>query len=169
MFLSKNLRYLRSQAKLSQQGLADILGLSRSQIASYENGLAEPNAANLIIIARNFNVLLHDLIEIDIEMRAREESLGWEHNKAMTLLYKAGTYDDNKKRIEDYSSKLKRFVDIHKDYKKDSKKLTKPSRQYLQDTEDIIDLTQKLLALNEELMNKLQFHEQVFLKTNLSN
>ena len=87
MYLSNNLRYLRSKSKLSQQRLANILDLSRSQIASYEAGIAEPNTKSLMNLSKFFGVLLHELIEMDLEKNAFENHSKWEHNKVMTLLY----------------------------------------------------------------------------------
>ena len=66
-FLSKNITFLRKSRKMSQQTLASALQLSRSNIASYESGKAEPRAAKLVEIARFFDVSLTQLIEENIE------------------------------------------------------------------------------------------------------
>lgn len=48
---SRNLKSLRKALGLSQQKLAQEVGLKRSNIASYESGAVEPNATNFLIIA----------------------------------------------------------------------------------------------------------------------
>jgi transcriptional regulator with XRE-family HTH domain len=65
-YIGKNLRYLRQQAKLSQQNLAGELGLNRGNIASYEKGGSEPNTANLLKITRFFEVDVVDFVEQDL-------------------------------------------------------------------------------------------------------
>lgn len=68
MNFAKNLENLRrSRGKsmeygLSQAKLARDTGLTRSMIASYEQGVAEPNFCNLLKIAEYFDVSLDSLI-----------------------------------------------------------------------------------------------------------
>lgn len=59
---SERLTYLRKSAKLTQQQLADALGVSRSTIGMYENGQREPNFETLESIADLFNVRMDSLI-----------------------------------------------------------------------------------------------------------
>ena len=66
-YLSKNITFLRKRLNISQHVLADSLHLSRSNIASYESGKAEPKAMKLVEMARYFDVSLTQLIEADIE------------------------------------------------------------------------------------------------------
>jgi transcriptional regulator with XRE-family HTH domain len=65
-FLSSNLRHLRKQRKLSQQQLADALGVKRSNIAAYETKNVEPRLSLLNRIATYFSVPLADLILSDL-------------------------------------------------------------------------------------------------------
>lgn len=67
MFLSKNLRYLREKnGKITQQKLADDLGITRSAISSYEDGRAEPKIENLIQLAKYFKISIDLLINQDL-------------------------------------------------------------------------------------------------------
>lgn len=59
-FLTTNLRYLRKSKQLSQQELANQLGISRSNVAAYERGNAEPNAQRLMKMANYFDIRLSD-------------------------------------------------------------------------------------------------------------
>lgn len=51
-----NIRILREKQNISQQKLADAVGLSQQSIYQYENGIAEPDIDTLIKIATYFNV-----------------------------------------------------------------------------------------------------------------
>lgn len=53
---------LRKENNLTQQQLADKLGLSRSTIGMYEKGKREPNFETLELIADFFNVRMERLI-----------------------------------------------------------------------------------------------------------
>ncbi len=65
--LAKNLRFLRRRSNVSQARFAEEIGLTRSNIASYELGKAEPSASNLAKIAKYFNINMLQLIEADLE------------------------------------------------------------------------------------------------------
>ncbi len=58
---AENLRSLRKHKKWSQEELADKVGLNRGNIASYENGTAEPKICNLVKIAHLFNIPVFSL------------------------------------------------------------------------------------------------------------
>lgn len=57
-----NLKYFRKRANLTQQELADKLGVSRSTIGMYEYGGREPDFETLEMIADFFNVNMSTLI-----------------------------------------------------------------------------------------------------------
>ncbi|MBQ4036753.1 MAG: helix-turn-helix transcriptional regulator [Clostridia bacterium] len=50
----KNLKMLRNQMGISQQGLADALGISQQSVNRYENHKVEPDIDTLIKIADFF-------------------------------------------------------------------------------------------------------------------
>jgi transcriptional regulator with XRE-family HTH domain len=66
IFLPKNIRCLRKQKNMSQGELAGHVGLNRGNIASYENGTAEPKICNLLKLARFFNISIVDLTQKDL-------------------------------------------------------------------------------------------------------
>ena len=80
-FISNNLKFLRHFSGLSQQQFANLFNLNRGNIASYENGSAEPNIENLIKIAEYFHIDLvtlvrHNLHKIEgIERKIENEEL----------------------------------------------------------------------------------------------
>ena len=54
--LPRNIKSLRRKLRFSQEELAQKLGLNRGNIASYENGSAEPKICNLLKFASLFRV-----------------------------------------------------------------------------------------------------------------
>ena len=56
---------LRKDKNLTQEQLAEILGISRENISRWENGVTEPSRENLIKFADLFNVTLDYLLNRD--------------------------------------------------------------------------------------------------------
>lgn len=65
--LSANIRTLRRKHGMSQEELARMIGLNRGNIASYENGTAEPKICNLLKLSRVFGVSILDLTAKNLE------------------------------------------------------------------------------------------------------
>ena len=62
MSFAENFKKARKAADLSQQQIADKLGLDRSAIAHYEMGDSMPNARNLGKICEILNVPINELL-----------------------------------------------------------------------------------------------------------
>jgi len=93
--LSDNLQYLRKKNKLSQQELANQLGLPRTTLGDYERGKTEPNIDMLIQLADCFEVSIDALVRDNLQHREFEII----KNKDIRVL--AMTVDsDNKGNIE---------------------------------------------------------------------
>jgi len=58
----KNLKMLREEKGISQQGLADQLGTHQQSIHGYENGLHEPDIETLKLLADFFNTSIDFLV-----------------------------------------------------------------------------------------------------------
>ncbi len=71
--LPTNIRTLRKKLNISQEELANRIGLNRGNIASYENGSAEPRICNLLKLADFFGVSLMDLAQSDLSDPERYE------------------------------------------------------------------------------------------------
>ena len=71
-YLAGNIKLLRKRKKLSQEELGQQLGLNSGNIASYENGSAEPKICNILRMASFFGVSLIDLAQRDLQ---KEENL----------------------------------------------------------------------------------------------
>lgn len=66
-YLSSNIKSLRRKKGFSQEELAQKIGLNRGNIASYENGTAEPKICNLLKLSRVFEVSIIDLTMKDLQ------------------------------------------------------------------------------------------------------
>lgn len=69
IYLPSNIRCLRQQMKWSQEELALQIGLNRGNIASYENGTAEPKICNLLKLSRLFGVSIIALTQEDLSKK----------------------------------------------------------------------------------------------------
>lgn len=58
----KNLKVLRSKRKISQQKLAEIIGVSQQSINKYENHAVEPDIHTLMVLADFFHTSVDYLV-----------------------------------------------------------------------------------------------------------
>lgn len=65
--ISMRIRELRKQAKLTQEMMAEKIGVSRQAITKWETGLGVPDIENLVVIADLFKLSLDELMGRDIE------------------------------------------------------------------------------------------------------
>lgn len=63
--LSDNLRLLRKSFKLTQQEVADILGVDRSTYTFYEAGKSTPSKENIVKLCDIFNVTIGYLFGVE--------------------------------------------------------------------------------------------------------
>ena len=77
---------LRIKKKLTQQQLADLLGLTNSVISAYENGLRYPAYDVLIKIARIFKVSTDFLLGVEIKREIDTSGLTDEQVEALIVL-----------------------------------------------------------------------------------
>ena len=72
---SENLKKIRKSHNLSQEQLADELGVSRQAISKWESSVAYPEMDKIIALCDKFNVNIDDLLHNDIkEVKGEEES-----------------------------------------------------------------------------------------------
>ena len=70
-----NLKKIRKEHNLSQEQLAEELGVSRQAISKWESGTAYPEMDKIIFLCDKFNVNIDDLLHNDIkEVKSEEES-----------------------------------------------------------------------------------------------
>lgn len=71
LYWVENIKHLRARKGLSQQGLADALGITRARYSKYEYGLAEPPFELLLKISSYFDVTVDEFLCYDITKRDR--------------------------------------------------------------------------------------------------
>lgn len=86
MNFENRLKTLRIKKKLTQQQLADLLGLTKSVISAYENGLRYPAYDVLIKIARIFKVSTDFLLGVEIKREIDTSGLTDEQVEALIVL-----------------------------------------------------------------------------------
>lgn len=62
MTFSENLLKLRNEKKLSQEGIADKIGITARGYRNYERGLREPPLSTLIALADFYDLSLDELV-----------------------------------------------------------------------------------------------------------
>ena len=62
MALGENIKKRREELKLSQEYVAEQLGVSRQAVSKWETGQSEPTASNLIQLAAVFEMNLSELV-----------------------------------------------------------------------------------------------------------
>lgn len=71
--LSKNLKEIRKKENLSQEDLAELLGVSRQSISKWESGSSYPEMDKIISIANMYNLSIDDLLNGDA-YKTKEEN-----------------------------------------------------------------------------------------------
>ena len=87
MNLGENIKSRRESLKLSQEYVAEQLGVSRQAVSKWETGQSEPTAGNLIQLAEVFEISLSELV--DPHKNAEEQSTsekGWHGKKPNPIL-----------------------------------------------------------------------------------
>lgn len=69
MELGKKIKHLRFQAGLTQEQLAEKLGIRAQSVSKWENAVAMPDIAALPLLAEIFGVSIDDLFDVTTEQR----------------------------------------------------------------------------------------------------
>lgn len=90
--IANRLVNLRKSNNLSQEALAEKLGISRQAVSKWERAEASPDTDNLILLARLYGVSLDELLRTDDEIPRpyMEEKAGTENTQ------ESGGFDDKK-------------------------------------------------------------------------
>ena len=71
-FLGSNIKYLRKSRNLTQDQLANKIGVNRAMIGSYEEGRATPKISALSTLSHYFNVSIDDMVNLDLSVKKEE-------------------------------------------------------------------------------------------------
>ena len=125
IFFNQNLKYLRSQRKLSQQQLADALGIDRSSISRWENGEMGATVEKAIEIAKILNVSLPDFLGKDLkneDINNTRQFTEEEKKEALKQVLKdKGFLNDNEEMSPEDFNRLIDFAKRNKDFIVDKK------------------------------------------------
>lgn len=81
MSFSENLYFLRKRDKITQEELAERLGVTRQSVSKWETGEASPETEKLILICDLFGVSLDDIVRTDLTAGALREEPEEENGK----------------------------------------------------------------------------------------
>ena len=62
MTLGEKIQALRTDIGLSQEDLAERLGVSRQAVSKWESGASDPSTSNLLALAKLYGVSAEDLL-----------------------------------------------------------------------------------------------------------
>jgi len=113
MYLSSNIKFLRTRRRWTQNDLADRLSTNRSAINNYENDTAFPPIGMLLALSDLFAIAMDTLVRIDLSALSESQLYALEHGsdvfvKGSNLRVLATTVDRrNRDNIELVSHKAK--------------------------------------------------------------
>lgn len=89
--LGQRIQYLRKQQKLTQEALAELVGIDPKNISKIENGNNYPSAETITAIATALNVDIYELFvfnQIPYEQMREEIITSINSDKTLLYLYK---------------------------------------------------------------------------------
>ncbi len=72
--LSEMLKENRTRCKMTQEFVAETIGVSRQAVSKWENGTSEPNTSNLMALAKLYGIPAEDLLKgVESALEAQEK------------------------------------------------------------------------------------------------
>ena len=72
--LGETLKAHRTQCHMTQEFVAESIGVSRQAVSKWENGTSEPNTSNLMALARLYGIPAEDLLKgVESALEAQEK------------------------------------------------------------------------------------------------
>ena len=121
-FLNNNIKYLRNASGISQQDLANKVGIDRSTISRIENNEIETTVDNAIKIAKALNVTLYDLVGRDLSLINNSSSNDDNSKNYKKILQEKGLMDENENINEKDFNKLMEIANMLKKIQENEKK-----------------------------------------------
>ena len=75
MKFGENLRNLRKSKKISQEKLAEKVGVSRQSVSKWETGEAYPEMNNILVLCSIFHCNINDLVNENLRLTAENEEI----------------------------------------------------------------------------------------------
>ena len=73
--LGEVLKKHRTEGKMTQEFVAETLGVSRQAVSKWENGTADPSTSNLLALSRLFRISAEELLKSVNEETKREDRM----------------------------------------------------------------------------------------------
>ena len=61
--IGKRIKKAREECKMTQEFVAEAIGVSRQAVSKWENGTSDPSTSNLIAIAKVFQISPEELLQ----------------------------------------------------------------------------------------------------------
>ncbi len=103
--LGENIRRLRQECSLTQEQLAEAVGVSPQAVSRWETGISFPDITLLPVLANLFNATTDTLLGVDIAQKQQEIEKALEYN---STLHREGKHHESEAFIRE---KLKLFPD----------------------------------------------------------
>lgn len=107
--LSKNIKFLRLQKKLTQEDIAKVVGKARSLISAWESDDRDITTEDIIKLSNFFNVSMDDLVGKDLQLS--EQNKQFDELEILFDKNKEILTDEDKETIKFLIEKRKREID----------------------------------------------------------
>jgi transcriptional regulator with XRE-family HTH domain len=154
IYLQRNIRYLRKKHNLSQEELAAKVGLNRGNIASYENGTAEPKLCNLLKISNLFQVSILTITEENLsELNTALVKLnGNHHSEADSKEAYFYALEQHLAKAEELQTVVSSLYNCHCFKLKNLETQDRNTQVLISNFEQLYEITHKLLHSHRELL-----------------
>ena len=115
-YFSKNLKFIREEKKLSQNKLAEMIGVNQTTVARWEDDNRTPNLDNAIDVANVLNIPLPDLVGKDLSNPNNSHIIPKTDSDFKKILRDKGLITENENITEEDAKKLIDFAIANKDY-----------------------------------------------------
>jgi transcriptional regulator with XRE-family HTH domain len=149
----KNLKFLRRLKGLSQTAMAEKIGLSRNNIASYESGIVEPNGINFLATCEFFAIEPKFMLDTLLVDHPLDNKNGENEEPGVLDKYLIDQLDQ-------FVIQTNEMTKVFEGYKAffDMKKSSSPEkghRELYATLEDLLDLLEKLIGSNWGLIQSV--------------
>ncbi len=85
MYFASNLKFLRKRRSRTQDEIATALGLKRSTLNNYENGISWPTIPGLLALSDYFQVAVDTLLRVDLGQLRESQLYQLEHGQDLLI------------------------------------------------------------------------------------
>ncbi|WP_312902074.1 helix-turn-helix transcriptional regulator [Chryseobacterium taichungense] len=106
MGVGTNLKRLRSKTKLSQQEIADMLGLDRNTYINWENETTDIKSSFIPKLAEIFDVKIQDLFDSERKLEISNNTFDNKDNSVGLIVFNIS----NQEAIDKFNSKIEELI-----------------------------------------------------------